>query len=550
MRVASTLARSLLIMTIGACATVEANTSTCFETGCLHGSCQIVGNSAQCVCFPRWTGPTCDACATGHLDLDGDGVCTPACTPGFCTAPHEECVESPEPSCVCAAGYARPEAGGECTKSYGPNDPELETTTAWSVRGDAELRPGRLSTALGVPGSGFARMFGDGEVFQTFTMPPFSVAGPTAVSATLRCSRSCSNVLPRTSLTLDGHPLTVPFYGAFEHTFCLGERAFGRDVTLGLRSYANGTGSVYRDDDAYVDRIEFVPAPECPAPGTVANGDFESDTYIPGRFERDGGHKMLVASSCRGLGNTSPLYTTMSIGVAQNALVFSVETKEPHLVMATLDAIPIGEANVTLGHDRAVICLPRWSRGWAPVLQLHARRPEPCSSAESAGVVVDDLVVTSDPTCDDEALSDGSFERGGAAWMLNRGYIARNVSPHTGNAHAELTTSGCGFHARLTASFTLPDRTPGAGGPALSFWSRSPSFQGIASAFADTVTTPTLQLTASGPWVSRRLCLHPQSWGHRGLFEVFVSATDADCDRSADFSIDDVGVGPDPSCPE
>ncbi len=540
----------LLLVGIGACATVEANTSTCFETGCLHGSCQIVGNSAQCVCYPRWTGPTCDACTSGHLDRDGDGVCTPACTPGFCTIAHEMCVESPEPTCVCEAGYARPLGGGECVKTYGPNDPDFETTTAWSVRGAARLVPGRVSNVF-VQGSGFARMFGDGEVHQTFTMPPYAETGPVGVRFALRCARSCTNVLPRTSLTLDGHPLTVPFFGGFETTYCLGERAFGRDVTLGVRTYANGTGGVPVDDDAYVDRVEFFPAPGCPAPGTVSNGDFESDGYVSGRIEQDGNHKVQLQSSC--LWPSDPLFTTISIGVAQNALTFSAESKEPHNVVATLDGVGVGAASVTLDQRRAVICLPRWSRGWTPMLQLDARLPYPCSRGDSGAVVIDDLVLTSDPSCDEEGVSDGGFERSSSAWILEGGYIARDGgSAHTGSAYAQLLSYACQPPSRLSASFTLPERTTGAGGPAVKFWFRSSNTEGIATAHADTLTTQTLPLPATAGWVSRTLCLHPQSWGHRGTFDVTLSAVNSStsCAGSADLAIDDVSIGPDPSCPE
>ncbi len=539
----------LLLLGIGACATVEANTSTCFETGCLHGSCQIVGNSAQCVCFPRWTGPTCDACITGHLDRDGDGVCTPACTPGFCTAPHEACVESPAPNCVCAAGYARPPGGAECMKAYGPSDPGFETTTAWSVRGDARLVPGGVSNAF-VQGSGFARMFGDGEVYQTFTMPPFTVAGPTAVSVALRCSGSCTSILPRTSLTLDGRPLTIPFFGPFENTFCLGERAFGRDVTLGLRTYANGTGGVPGDDDAYIDRIEFVPSPGCPAPGTVANGDFESDGYVSGRIEQNGNHKVQLQSRCRSPSATTSLFSTMSIGVAQNALAFSVESKEPHFVVATLDGVGVGTAFVAPDRRRVVICLPRWSRGWAPTLMLDARLPSPCSSGDSGTVVVDDLVLTSDPSCDEEPPSDVSFERGSSAWIIDGGSFGREGSPTTGNTFVFLETSGCLPPSRLTTSFTVPDRTVGAGGPAVKFRFMTSGSRGDAYVRTETLTTTTLPLPFADGWVPRTLCLHPESWGHRGTFEASLSPP-LDCSLlSARLAIDDVNVGPDPSCPE
>ncbi len=552
MRVASSLARSLLLLTtIAACATVEANASTCFETGCVHGSCQIVGHSAQCICFPRWTGQTCDACATGYVDRDGDGVCTRGCSPGFCTNPNEVCVETPEPSCTCAEGYARQPSSGICAETPGPRDPGFETTTTWSVRGDVQVAPGPLAAAWGFTGSGFARFFGDGEVYQTFTMPPFPETGPLAVSVSLRCAQGCTSILPRMSLTLDGQPLTIPFFGPSENTFCLGERAFGRDVTLGLRSHANANGAP--GDDAYIDRVQFVQSPGCPAPRTVVNGDFESDEYpLPGRIEQDGNHKVLLEARCESLGTTPPLSTTVSIGLTQNALAFSVDVKavpQGTRLVASLDGVGIGATDPS---ERGVICLPPWSRGWVHTVKLEAKVP--CTSAGSGSLLIDDLVLTKHRNCDDAPLSNGGFEQSGStAWIHSEGRVVSigTVDPaHSGRAYFQLVNGDCRPPSTLTTSFTVPDRIPGAGGPSVKLWFRNDSPDGLAYVFTDTLVAQSSPLPLTSGWAPKTLCLHPGSWGHRGSFGVSLHDPTTTCKHTSTISIDDVSVGPDPSCPE
>ncbi len=72
-----------------------------------NSTCSDLSGEATCTCFPAYTGPNCDQCATGYQDHDGDGVCSPSCANlGYTCSGKGTCSDaSGTARCVCDAGY-------------------------------------------------------------------------------------------------------------------------------------------------------------------------------------------------------------------------------------------------------------------------------------------------------------------------------------------------------------------------------------------------------------------------------------------------------------
>jgi|GEM_PF-4408001 len=93
-----------------------------------HGVCMLVdGETPDCKCEEGYSGDSCETCAPGYKDNDGDGVCVADCDASSCQGPNESCQLSDMDmiECVCDGGYARAGVSEDCTTceaGYQDND--------------------------------------------------------------------------------------------------------------------------------------------------------------------------------------------------------------------------------------------------------------------------------------------------------------------------------------------------------------------------------------------------------------------------------------------
>lgn len=87
-------------------AEADAATDPCAGNTCSgHGTCDGSGGVATCTCDATFAGPTCDTCATGFQDNDGNETCTPACDTSTCSG-HGTCDDATgTATCACAARF-------------------------------------------------------------------------------------------------------------------------------------------------------------------------------------------------------------------------------------------------------------------------------------------------------------------------------------------------------------------------------------------------------------------------------------------------------------
>ncbi len=86
-----------------------------------HGTCDDSGGTAVCACDVGYVGAACEACAAGFQDNDGDGSCLPDCSAQDCSG-HGTCDDSGGTAvCACDVGYTGA-ACDTCAAGYQDND--------------------------------------------------------------------------------------------------------------------------------------------------------------------------------------------------------------------------------------------------------------------------------------------------------------------------------------------------------------------------------------------------------------------------------------------
>ena len=564
----------VLIGLLVACTSVPNEEPSCLSDGCgPHGTCSF---AERCVCEKGYAGPTCAACAPGFQDVDGNGLCAPACATVTC-GPHARCRDaSGRPVCTCVVGYSA--VGGRCVFTGGPVDPSFDDPrpNGWGTRGAAQIDTGKPALVNG--GNGWARFSGRGEVRQWFAMPSYADAEPLALELESTCSwqgGACRNVRRRYSVAFDDRVLehrTVGQSLSELRRICLGESVFGRDLTFAVRTYP-ASAARGRTEDVFFGRAEFVPWEGCAAPGTVKNGDFESGDWKVSDeaqvdFVKEGGTRLArLASFCDPKHVpamvVSSIVTSISVPEAlpHPALAFTIDGTLDGDTSVMLDGVSIGTVRGNGAKEGAVLCLPRWARGLAFELAIQATlRGDTCAkdAKEERNVVrVDDFMLTSDPSCVDETVTNGGFERPGPSPLgLEDAVVVRDAAAaRSGNAYLRLDAH-CARRARARAfgEAAVPARASDAGGgPALKLWYRLPA---AAPAYVmvgdEPLDSNRYILSPATAWTKGTFCLPSDSWERRR------TAFDIDLDASFDelgtcvstvLDLDDLSIAPDPSCP-
>ncbi|OJY18456.1 MAG: hypothetical protein BGO98_32495 [Myxococcales bacterium 68-20] len=560
----------VLVGLLVACTSIPNEGPSCMSDGCgPHGTCSFAG---RCVCEKGYAGPTCVACAPGFQDVDGNGLCAPACASVSC-GPHARCSDaSGRPVCTCVVGYSS--VNGRCVFTGGPVDPSFDDPrpNGWVTRGAAQIDTGKPVLVNG--GNGWARFSGRGEVRQWFEMPSYAEAEPLALELESTCSwqgGACRNVRRRYSVAFDDrileHRTVGPSLSEIRR-ICLGESAFGRGLTFAVRTYSASTPRG-RSEDVFFGRAEFVPWEGCAAPGTVKNGDFETgDWRVPDEgqvdfVEEDGTRLARVTSFCDPAHVppmvVSSMVTSISVPEAlpRPALSFTIDATSDGHTSVTLDGVSIGTVLGNGAKETAVLCLPQWTRGLAFELAIQATlRRETCAKEERNVVRVDDFTVTSDPSCVDETVTNGGFERPGPSGLgLEDAVIVRDAAAaRSGDAYLRLHADCVRrARARAFAEAAVPARASDAsGGPALKLWYRLPA---AAPAYViagdELIDSNRHNLSPATGWTKGTFCLPSHSWGRRAAVDIELNASFDDFGTcvSTVLDLDDLSIAPDPSCP-
>jgi len=476
---------------------------------------------------------------------------------------HERCEDTSGVAiCGCVVGYKREAADAKCTWNGGPDDPTFSSATSnWKVKANASI-----DASIGV-----ARLRGDGAVSQAFDMPSFADAEPLAMEIQAGCKGQCGNItgsLMAVSMGDRAIDLTLPTQGLAPRRVCLGDRAYGRTVSLAVTTFSPATTLAGPDEDAMIDSIRFVAAPECPAPGEVANADFEKSggwttggtgiTEVASGLGTNGSRAgRLVATGCE----KPNLATTISVpeGLARPALAFSFRGTRDREGSVSLDNKPIASLRGTGAFEQAVVCLPEWTRGFAHALRITAgERYSACNLPGVNEVIIDDFKIVSSDSCSPApSVVDGGFERSfgassswfegvtdGASVAVIRGDVA---SARSGSSLLQLSTFTCSRQIIADQTVSAPARpVAGGGGPALKFWYRV--VNGGAGIVPMISVGPNFDsLPNAAIWTERKLCMPASSWGRSQYLGFSLSAQTGSC--SASLQVDDVSVAIDPGCP-
>ncbi len=576
-----------------------------------HGSCVEMNGAASCACKTGYSGATCAACASGYLLSSSNQTCTPACASANLTCPaHGTCDDSSGTAkCVCATGYtlgAADAAATECNWTGGPLDPNLVMgSPPWVVAGGAID-----TTAAGEPPSNVGVFSVPRDVIcanpptivaslsQTFPMPTVSQGQAFALHVVdqLDCgpvsAAGCNggSIPFTTSLNYpqSGTNITQATINTWQdHQFCLGEKGYGPSVALSIGQLSVVTGDYSYCNDGtdplefQIDVVNIQPSTTCPAVGTVANGDFESTTppwtsvgtaqVAPGIGTNGSQAGRLTATT----GCPSPLPALISqiavpsMSMPNAQLTFSFNGPTTRTLAVTIAGIGVNV--LSDGSTQTVaVCLPEYAKGYSIPFQVEMEN-EMTSTGACAGTVttremiVDDFAIVSNATaCPSPALiEDPGFEKeplsgtsGVYYWQLTPSTLATldTSSPHTGSADASLLLATACQTATASTTVTVPAPV-GTAGPVVNFFYQLNTQQvvtGVTQTYGAVIGTtngPTLSDTGD-TWTASKLCIPPSLAG-LGETLSFVAASSGVCSNvvNGEFSIDDVSLGTDPSCP-
>ncbi len=559
--------------------------SPCGDLRCVHGTCSSAG---KCECAAGFSGPSCDSCGGDLQDKDGDGACQPSCNVTTCPARSRCDDTSGKATCVCSTGYAL--EGDACVWKGGIQDPGFQNTPpgAWKLSGGAlidatakdktQVDPGYVDfpqeNPFGAPDAGPPRCtYGQtSHAIQTVKMPPFAEAEPFALSLSRQsvCSPIFGFCFGETyRFSVGGRAAFVDRAdGLGQSAFsprkvCLGERAYGGDVTFDVAAPCGSQVEAVR-----VDRATLVPDATCPAPGKVQNGDFEGTggwaasgvaevTALVGTAQSRGA-RIKMAKAC----DYGQLTGSLSVpwkSVPRPALTFSFKGSKNKQLSVRVGGSVAATVTGTDTFETARVCLPDWATGTVQQLAFYAYASSAagnCTDPDTSEFIFDDVKIESEPTCEDPGLVfDGGFERRGSvsAWSgpsspTSGVFTYASGAPpssHSGAGYGALYSPQCNY-ASLYQTASVPDLSPGKGGPMLAFWYRTSA--AASGAFYSTAGT----LPVAAAWTKKTYCLPPTLAGRATSinFSASTSSGGGACANPPYLYLDDVAITLDPTCPE
>jgi len=522
--------------------------------------------------------PTADA-PTSTIDastMDGSvpDANTPCSTDADCPGPHRVCDDGIQPStCACACGYTLDQSGA-CVWTGLLVNPTFSDTTGWTGG-----TPDPTDTQAGLEDPGTVHVVIPDSLTQDYCMPRRSRAEPLVISVSYQ-NRDYF-VTPAFGLGTTWHYDLTSMGTAWQvERRCLGEADYapesstgrGAPQTLTFVSYpyagVDGVNPVGYD----LDHVEILPAApgECPAPGTVLNGDGESDggwvTTAPAdEFYFDPG---AGENGTRGIHfHDSPsgdsqitAYTLMSIPLdGSPALSFyrsstGVDIGGDLQISAPRNLPELGDTAPGVEH----LCIPAWLRGTVQEFTVTLLWQ---SNYGAADVILDNVSIVDDPACGtNPTITDPGFD---TPYPLIGGYdisqlnLLRTVQDPT-LAHSppgvlvmenDTTTDPHGLQCYapwLWLEVNTPPPSSG-GGPAIAFYYKVPAnaywqllVRGIAVQYQD------------GAWHREIRCLGKPTvpTGYVDGANFFLAPIGAPrCSVAAIAYIDDVSLTTDPSCP-
>ena len=578
---------------------------TCTREQCSgHGSCADAGT---CACFGAYAGAVCADCASGFQDRDGDGECRAACSSTTCAGRGSCSDATGEALCTCLTGYAGQtcascaagwqdnDSNGSCAPDFahagvscnaraacedrsgvatcaclsgyqGPNcdwvgvvaDPGFTLATAgWSLQFDAGFSqgtgafdPGLLMVPQG-PNTR-ARVIAS----QVVTLPPSMV--PFAIdTAFLDATRS--GLVARLGNQTVVFPVDDTSSLHIARTACLSELLPPGMTQLSVSSLQSAGVGVGGGEVFKVDHLSLRPAPECPAPGTVKNGDFSStDGWV---FEGATGvdplsHSLqfrpqICADQSRARGQVSipsaAANPMAAIRLTSRRILASGQSDTLHIGLAQRDRTLVG---LTSGWSSTTVCPAADFRGKSIEVEVSAYVLGVCAPG-SLGVDVDDVEVVSEPRCAvRNGFVDPGFEWGGVGWSINAGNSPNSfeiVDQYQNGKVLELRRDVNCQIVVVSQPFTSPQPVAGRG-PAVKFRYQSTTQSTLTYVVAGRSGT----LAPAAAWTQANICLPPAGGGLPQLLILQHQSGASNCGAPAPNSrsqLDDFELTTDSSCP-
>lgn len=497
-----------------------------------------------------------------------------------CGDPYAACDEG---TCRCSPGYA-PGEGDACAWSGIIKNPGFTATGDWDLDPYVTIFPERYP-GLGTVDLGLVEFSGRAKcemarISQTLTMPKASRSEPLVLEITtgLAYTFGTNWELPRQIQDPNGAP----------GRSCLGAAAYAPDAvtTAGIeRKFSLSMPSVSEDCPSNypisLDHVEIKPANpgECPTPGTVLNGDFESDTgwsfYISkddhhggtgsGQIEagvgenNSRGARLFLDKTCQFAGMTGyEVSVPRADQIASPALQYFVRATAGS-VYSDINGHLINLRNLSMAGAKETTCLAPSMRGtFVTFAGNFAPNGSYCDQIVNAEAVFDNFEIVDEPSCGtDPAIADPGFEAVGTATLGAYGQssaraqaISDPANAHSGTGVLAMSSDKSCLYSSFLADVVVPPAS-GPAGPALAFFYKGGDAEYRLTAKAEMAVPPVLVYDNS--YHRGVVCLNPLMVGRRQLvtFELTVGSS-ANCYQPIPVErafIDDLSATTDTSCP-
>ncbi len=541
-----------------------------------------------------------DAVVDGSKPADGgDSAAPPGCT--GTGAPvcglYSTCVAGP--ACACVTGYVDGDGGmadggdAACGWSGLPLDPGFEgqPAGAWTVT-NGTFSPTASTAGQIDPGNVTfiqsqicpAASSGLGSVQQKFRMPSYADSQPFGLrlSGAATCDgQDCGS--QGIGFDINGGFLSEALGGSPSPlVLCLGERAYGGEVTLTLTPSADACFSgADANYTALIDHVDIEPVTGCPVPGVITNADFESaagwavsspttgtcssSAAVANGDGTAGTRGGMVESTCEG--SVASVSEGLSIPYTETPnLALQVDFNDTGSDVAA--GLDLGFGGHSLGNLSGAgqrtgkVCIPAWAEGLADTLSFNLPQSSlgyhGGNSSEYRNFTFDNLVWVSDPSCPATPLViDPGFERGdsGRAWQFAvshdfnstpKAEIIADPAAHGGANSMHLYVDLGSETAYASTTVTVPS-ADATGGPVLTVWYK------LTTTTQVSLSTPFGTLASASTWTQATVCLDPYAAGHafdvQLRLEAFGSVNSA-LTPAVDAYVDDLAVGTSASCPK